>query len=62
MIPFPQDYQDAMILDFVTRDGDAWNENHSNWTFLKTGVDLWQMLYAEPLDKMPVQMDFAPPP
>lgn len=55
VIPFPPDYQDAFDMDFVTRDGDSWNETSSNWTFLKSGVDLWQMLYAEPLDEMPPQ-------
>ncbi|RME90736.1 MAG: hypothetical protein D6770_01825 [Anaerolineae bacterium] len=57
VIPFPPDYQDAFVMDFVTRDGDTWNADKTNWTFLKTGVDVWQMLFAEPLDKMPVQME-----
>ncbi|GAB4419440.1 MAG: hypothetical protein Kow002_07070 [Anaerolineales bacterium] len=60
VIPFPADYQDAFVMDFVTRDGDTWNEGKTNWTFLKTGVDLWQMLYAEPLETMPPQMDLTP--
>jgi len=60
VIPFPASYQDAFVLDFVTRDGDSWNETMSNWKFLKTGVDLWQMLYAEPLDKLPFQIDIKP--
>lgn len=55
VIPFPADYQDAMVLDFVTRDGDSWNDTKSNWKFLKTGVDIWQMLYAEPLENLPAQ-------
>ncbi len=60
VIPFPPDYIEAFIMDFVTRDGDTWNETFSNWIFLKTGVDLWQMLFAQPLDKMPPQMDVTP--
>jgi hypothetical protein len=62
VIPFPPDYQKAMVFDFVTRDGDTWNDTYTNWTYLKTGVDLWQMLFAEPLDEMPTQMDFGTSP
>jgi hypothetical protein len=44
IIPVPPDYQTDFILDFADWDG-------SNWSFLETGPDHWQMLdqYGEPL-------------
>jgi hypothetical protein len=33
-------------------------EKTAKWEFAKDGVDLWQMLYAEPLNRMPPQIQF----
>jgi len=31
-------------------------EKLTQWALGKEGVDLWQMLYAKPVDKLPLQM------
>lgn len=55
VIPVPPDYAQAFIIDFVTRDGAAWNETKNNWKFMETGPDVWQILFGKPLEKMPTQ-------
>ncbi|MCK6540462.1 MAG: cytochrome c3 family protein [Anaerolineales bacterium] len=55
VIPVPPDYDIAFIIDFVTRDGTAWNEQKNNWKFMETGPDMWQILFGKPLVKMPTQ-------
>ncbi|MGQ9501131.1 MAG: hypothetical protein ACUVSB_03610 [Anaerolineae bacterium] len=65
VVPVPPDYQTAFKLaypvmtniDEVAAAG-ADGEKVAKWKLGKEGVDLWQMLYAEPLDKMPVQTQF----
>jgi len=49
VIPVPPDYEKAFKFAFVTRDSEG------NWVFLKDKVDIFQMLFAEPLEEMPVQ-------
>lgn len=55
VIPVPEDYDKAFLIDYVTRDGNAWNEQKSNWKFMKSGTDLWQIVFGKPLEKMPPQ-------
>jgi len=51
VIPVPPDWQKALQLDFVDYKGDPKNPqtDPTKWVLLKTGADLTQMLYAEPL-------------
>ncbi|GAB4566325.1 MAG: hypothetical protein Kow0047_17590 [Anaerolineae bacterium] len=49
VIPVPSNFQEAMKFTFVTKDADG------NWVFMKDTADAMQMLFAEPLDKMPPQ-------
>ncbi len=66
VVPVPQDYQQAFKLAFmrianiedVRAAEPAKQEATATWEFAKEGVDLWQMLFAEPLEKMPPQMQF----
>jgi hypothetical protein len=66
VVPVPQDYQQAFQLAFmkivnladVLAAEPAKQEATAIWEYAKDGVDLWQMLFAEPLDKMPPQMQF----
>ena len=66
VIPVPTDFRTAFKLAFA-RIGNlpevlaapaAEQENTAQWEFAKDGVDLWQMLYAEPLKRMPPQIQF----
>ncbi len=54
VIPIPQDYQDALQFDFATIT-DWTDDGKPVWQYVKTGVDLWQMLYLKPLgeDQIP---------
>lgn len=66
VIPVPPDYQTAFQIDFVQMRNlaevraapAADQESLAEWDLAKSGVDLWQMLYAEPLDRMPPQIKF----
>ncbi len=53
VIPVPPDWQTALDFDFITYTGDVHDPakplDPNKWTFLKTGADKSQMLYAEPL-------------
>jgi hypothetical protein len=51
VIPVPPDWQKALQLDFVDYKGDPKDPqtDPTKWVFLKSGADLMQMLYAEPL-------------
>ncbi len=51
VIPIPPDWQKALQLDFVDYKGDPKDPqtDPAKWVFLKSGTDLVQMLYAEPL-------------
>ncbi|PWH20242.1 MAG: hypothetical protein DDG58_02965 [Ardenticatenia bacterium] len=65
VVPVPADYAKAFKLaypvisnlDEVAAAG-ADAEKTAKWMLGKEGVDLWQMLYAKPLDKMPAQVQF----
>jgi hypothetical protein len=65
VVPVPADYATAFKLaypvisnlDEVAAAG-ADAEKTAKWVLGKEGVDLWQMLYAKPLDKMPSQVQF----
>jgi|Deesub1362B_J571_1020462.scaffolds.fasta_scaffold08421_3 hypothetical protein len=48
-IPLPSDWQSSLRLSFVTKD------TSGNWIHLKDEADLKQILFAEPLDKLPPQ-------
>ncbi|MCS7198517.1 MAG: cytochrome c3 family protein [Candidatus Bipolaricaulota bacterium] len=51
VIPVPPDWKTALQLDFVNYTGDPAKPetDPTKWVFLKSGADLMQMLYAEPL-------------
>lgn len=51
VIPIPPDWRQALKFDFVDYMGDPKSQNtdQTKWVFLKSGADLMQMLYAEPL-------------
>lgn len=53
ILPVPPDWEDALKLDFVDYTGDVTDPTRpldpAKWEYLKTGADLTQMLYAEPL-------------
>lgn len=69
VIPVPTDYATAFKIDFarianldeVRAAPPADQERLAQWEFAKSGVDLWQMLYAEPLDRLPPQIKFTFP-
>jgi hypothetical protein len=69
VIPVPPNYQEAFKIAFpvisnVDEVVQAWKdgkpatevEKVAKWILGKEIVDLWQMNYAKPLDKMPLQM------
>ncbi len=69
VVPVPTNYQEAFQIAFpiitnIDQVVQAWKEGRpqadveklTQWAFGKEGVDLWQMLYAKPLDKLPLQM------
>lgn len=51
VVPVPPDWQSALTLDFVTYTGDAASPvtDPNAWAFAKSGADLHQMMFAEPL-------------
>lgn len=51
VVPVPPDWQTAFTFDHVTYTGDPANPvtDPNAWTFAKSGNDLQQMLFAEPL-------------
>jgi hypothetical protein len=51
IVPVPPDWQTAFQVDFVDYTGDPTSPttDPTKWVFLKSGADLKQMLYAEPL-------------
>jgi len=51
VVPVPPDWQTAFTFDHVTYTGDPANPvtDPNAWTFAKSGTDLRQMLFAEPL-------------
>jgi uncharacterized protein (TIGR03382 family) len=51
VVPVPPDWQTALTFDFVTYTGDAANPvtDPNAWAFAKSGTDLRQMLFAQPL-------------
>ncbi|MFA0748231.1 MAG: hypothetical protein ACO2PL_09340 [Armatimonadota bacterium] len=51
VIPVPPDWKQALQFDFVDYTGDPKSPttDPTKWVFLKSGADLMQMLYAEPL-------------
>ncbi len=57
IIPIPPDWKTALQLDFVDYTGDPAKPetDPTKWVFLKSGADLMQMLYAEPLTKEQIQ-------
>jgi hypothetical protein len=66
VIPVPMDFRTAFKLSFVKISNltdvaaapAAEQETTAKWEFAKEGVDLWQMLYAEPLKRLPPQIQF----
>lgn len=69
VIPVPANYQEAFKLAFpvitnIDEVAEAWKsgtpqadvEKMTKWGLGKDTVDLWQMLFAKPLDKLPLQM------
>ncbi|MCS6936084.1 MAG: hypothetical protein RMJ96_03090 [Candidatus Bipolaricaulota bacterium] len=57
VIPVPPDWQKAFQLDFVNYTGDPAKPetDPAKWVFLKSGADLMQMLYAEPLTREQIE-------
>lgn len=62
VIPVPPDWRQAMQFDFIEylRNPDLPEDDPGQWAFLKSGADLMQMMYAEPLtaeqmDRLEVQ-------
>ena len=51
VVPVPPDWQTALTFDFVTYTGNAADPvtDPNAWAFAKSGTDLRQMLFAEPL-------------
>lgn len=50
VIPVPPDFKEALQIDFVDYTGDlAAPTDPTKWEFLKTGADVTQLYYAEPL-------------
>ncbi|RMF70520.1 MAG: T9SS C-terminal target domain-containing protein [Calditrichaeota bacterium] len=53
VIPVPPDWRDALRFDFVNYTGDVTDPvkpfDPTKWTFLKSGADTTQILYAQPL-------------
>jgi hypothetical protein len=66
VIPVPADFRTAFKLSFakisnladVLAAPAAKQEQLAKWEFAKDSVDQWQMLYAEPLKRMPPQIQF----
>jgi len=69
VVPIPKDYQTALRLAFpyitnidevlaAKKEGKPQTELEklTRWAFGKDTVDLWQMLFAKPVEKMPPQM------
>ena len=52
-IPIPPDWQTSLLFDFINYTGDpatpVADTDPTLWEFVKTGADLTQMLFAEPL-------------
>lgn len=59
VIPVPPDWRQTLKLDFVTYTGEATDPtapfDPTKWTFLKSGADTSQMLFAEPLTSEQMQ-------
>ncbi len=57
VIPVPPDWRQALQFDFVDYTGDPKSPttDPTKWVFLKTGADLTQMLYADPLTPEQIQ-------
>jgi hypothetical protein len=59
VIPVPPDWKQALQLDFVDYTGNVNDPvkplDPTKWVFLKSGADLNQMLYAEPLTNAQMQ-------
>ncbi|MDW8141515.1 MAG: hypothetical protein RMJ90_04445 [Candidatus Bipolaricaulota bacterium] len=57
IIPIPPDWKTALQFDFVDYKGDPAKPetDPAKWVFLKSGADLMQMLYAEPLTKEQIE-------
>ncbi len=51
VVPVPPDWKTALTFDFMDYGGDpaSTETDPSQWSFLKSGADLLQMLFAEPL-------------
>lgn len=57
VIPVPPDWRQALQFDFVDYTGDPKSPttDPTKWVFLKSGADLTQMLYADPLTPEQIQ-------
>ncbi len=57
VIPVPPDWKTALLFDFVNYTGDITKPetDPTKWVFLKSGADLMQMLYGDPLTKEQIE-------
>jgi hypothetical protein len=57
VVPVPPDWRTALTLDFMTYKGDAADPktDPQAWTFLKSGTDMRQMLFARPLTREQIE-------
>jgi hypothetical protein len=61
VIPVPPDWQEAFQIDFVDYIGDlAAPTDPEKWVFLKSGADVMQLYYAEPLTEEQMQKLLTP--
>lgn len=61
VIPVPPNWQEALLIDFVTYTGDlAAPTDPERWEFLKRGADGMQLYYAEPLTEEQMQKLLVP--
>ncbi len=58
VVPVPPDWLTALTFDFVTYTGNAADPktDPKAWSFAKSGTDLRQMLFAQPLTKKQIEM------
>ncbi len=62
VIPVPPDWQEALLIDFVTYTAEdlAAPTDPEKWEFLKSGADVMQLYYAEPLTEEQMQKLLIP--
>jgi hypothetical protein len=57
VVPIPPDWRAALTFDYMTYKGDPTDEktDPKAWAFLKSGTDMWHMMFARPLTKEQVE-------